>query len=275
MSTPIGGGRPPVETYEDVLAEYPAQVQSVETAPVRDAIAEAQAAGFIEYQIRAEELAGQCDPLRATGIFLDSLGQDRDTFRLPLEGDAAYRARTFAAKHVVTFDAIIAEVASIIAGYTTTAPRLFENLDGWFVHNSDPSVWDSFVGAPPNYPDRDYTTVPEYEPQGAVPFSDALGRGLVLVIPSLDHADDLINYVIDGDEETSFFVSDGTSAHVHFLCMGIDRNEPSTVLNYCGTCEHHQGSRDPVVDAHRLARAARRLRRRAETRRNYGETVPH
>jgi len=210
MSDPIGGGTLPVTSGADVLAEYPQSIREVSPAPVRDSLCEAQAVGFQEYQRRAEEIAGHCNPLKAEGFYLDSFAYDHEVYRTPEESDTDLRARIFKRPPVVTPDAILDAVSEVISPYTTVEPRLYEAIDGWFVQDGT-ATWSSHVGAPPEYPDREYSADPRYAPPGAVPFAAGSERLFIVRIPELSQADDYISF------EGSLFVGDGTSTVVNFF----------------------------------------------------------
>src|SRR5436190_1114871 len=106
-------GRLPVRRAADVLAVLPAFVRASDTAPVRDAIS----AGLAEILKRHQEIAGyaagQSDILRATGIYLDGLCEDRGVYRQAGEDDEALRARALTLPELVTPEAILAVANAI------------------------------------------------------------------------------------------------------------------------------------------------------------------
>lgn len=204
----LSGGEVPVSGPEDVLAEFSTPQRNAETAPVRDAFCEAFSDAFVEYQNEAADAAAQCDPLRATGDYLLDIAEERDTPVGRGETDEEIRARIFETPSIVTPDAIIEAVNAILARVSTktcTASEL--NLDGWFVNNGS-SVWHSFVGANPEYPDRYYEDLPQQLPGGAVP-SSGLPRSFFLRIPTLEGASNQFTWVTN-DATNMSFVGDGS-----------------------------------------------------------------
>lgn len=186
--TSLAGGDLPVSEAADVLAEFPRPQRNPESAPVRDAFAEAFAAGFIEYQSKAEEVAAQTDPLRATGIHLQARAAERGVVPGRSESESSLRARIFATPDIVTPESISDAVDAIIAPLTCHVCEL--NLDGWFVPaNGGTSDWCSFVGSEPNYPDRYYDDVTNGLPGGAVP-SNGLPRSFHVRIPVVGTEDE-------------------------------------------------------------------------------------
>lgn len=189
----------PVTDEADVLAEFAAPQKNPDTAIVRDSIASAYAEGFIEYQNLAERAAGQSDPMRATGLYLRDYAAEREVVPAPGESEVSIRARLFQAPRIVTPDAIKAIIDEVIAPRTCHVSEL--DLDGWFLHaSSTTSVWESFVGAEPNYPDRYYTDIPGSYPGGAVPTNN-LPRSFHVRIPALQAQD--LDFAFIGD---AFFV---------------------------------------------------------------------
>lgn len=216
--TSLGGGDLPVSSPSDVLAELPETHRRVEVAPVRDAFCEGFAEGFYDYQDFAEHSAAQCDPARATGDYLESLALEREIVKFPGETDVALRARMFAIPDIVSPQAIVDVVNALLAPYSDGECQFIElELDGYFVHDGDPgNIWDSFVGAPPRYPDRYY----EYDasenegfylennlPGGAIPSRGYL-RSFVLRLPDLSDNDIAVTYIIE-PEDASYELDDG------------------------------------------------------------------
>lgn len=192
-SSTLAGGDLPVSDATDVLAEFRRPHRNSDVAPVRDAFAEAFAAGHVEYQCVAERAAGRCDPLRATGEFLRSKAAEYDVVPAVGESNVSIRERMFSAPLIVTPDAIESAINDIITPRTCTVSEL--ELDGWFVHaSSDVSVWDSFVGADPEYPDRLYDVFPGQLPGGAVP-ATGKPRRFHVRLPVLDAANENFAFV--------------------------------------------------------------------------------
>ncbi len=184
-----------VDSAADILIEFPAPQKNPEVAPVRDAIAAAFAEGFIEYQDVSERAAGESDPLRATGNYLRGHAEERQIVPVIGESEPSIRSRLFASPLIVTPDAIVATINEVISPLECKISEL--DLDGWFIHASgDGAVWDSFVGAEPNYPDRYYDEMPELRVGGCVP-SNNLPRSFHVRIPALQAQDEAYSYIGD------------------------------------------------------------------------------
>lgn len=227
LPLPVGGssllgGDLPVSDASDVLAELPYEYQQPGDAPIRDAICEAFAEGFAEYQRLAETSAMQCDPLRATGSSLTSVGEEDGIPRADGEPDETYRDRLLASPEIVTPQAIYDTIVDILEHYTTALPCVFEPaLDGWFA--SAGNLDSGFIGADPSYLERYY---PDDEPVNGLVFDgsspggtwvgDGSPRMFVVRIPALEGSDDDIAFVFSGaypvtsSEKNVFFVGDGT-----------------------------------------------------------------
>ncbi len=194
------GSEIPVSSVEDVLIEFPVPQKNPETAPNRDAIASAYAEGFIEYQNAAERAAAQSDPLRATGNYLKGYAEEHQVVPTPGETESSLRARLFASPLIVTPEAIESVINEIIAPLECKISEL--DMDGWFIHSAADSIWDSFVGADPNYPDRYYDDQPGMSVGGAVP-SNNLPRSFHIRIPALQAQDEAYDYIGD-----TYFIGD-------------------------------------------------------------------
>ena len=179
----------------DVVQEFGQPQKNPETAPVRDAIAAAYAEGFNKYEEAAEYAAAQSDPLRATGIYLKGYAEEHGIIPGVGETEESVRARLFASPSIVTPDAIETAINEIIAPLECKISEL--DLDGWFIHAEGPSVWESFVGAEPNYPDRYYDDQPGLRVGGCVP-SNNLPRSFHVRIPALNAQDEVFDYIGDG-----------------------------------------------------------------------------
>jgi len=190
----------PVKTTADVLAAYPEEVRRVpsEDAPVRDAIVEAQTTLFLEHQSASAYAAQQADPTRATGEYLEGHADDRTIKRQAAEDDEALRARMFATPDIVTPEAILAIVNTILAPFTAVECQYLESVgDRWFAQDGS-ATWHSFIGAGPDYPDRYYEQRPQSDPGGAWAFADSHGRYFVLRVPELDSLEGGHFFAFDG-----------------------------------------------------------------------------
>lgn len=222
------GGDLPVASTADVLAAYPARVRDVETAPVRDAIVEAQTELFQAYQGAADYAAAQSDPTRATGVYLDGFTGDVGIYRQDEEEDEALRARLFAPPSIVSPDAIKAAVDAILAGYTAKRCYLYESIaDRTYVNARADTAWKLYVGSrgqtmSPDYPDRRYALRERSEPGGPIVFNrTATGRYFILRVPNLDAFDDQAAYVTDrassAREDDRFYGFDRGSATSSYM----------------------------------------------------------
>jgi hypothetical protein len=197
-----GAGPRPFRTRDDVLAQLDDLLKgnSDTLAPIRDALVDALTALLFQLQFRSEYAIAQADLLRATEQYLTSVGgDDRMVPQAPGEGDEAYRARLLATPSTVTEEAITLGVNIILAPFTTTQCQLIDNiLDRWYVSTGLPDAgFHSFIGAPPEYPDRLYSgqeasnggvSRANSDPGGARVFqSDNIrqGRAFTLLLPDL------------------------------------------------------------------------------------------
>lgn len=228
LPAPLDGGELPVTSSTDVAKAEPYFVRRATVAPVRDAFRAGLVALFAWYQRAASYAAAQVDILRATGLYLDGLGRDFDVFRQDGEGHEAYRARILAGEDVVTPAAILAAVNATLAPYTTIEAQYAESImDRWFVEDGT-ATWSSHVWSRngdrvPYYPDRLYEEQSaenggyvreQSAPMGALPFSDDVGRHLVVRIPDLAAVDENVAYAFSDAGGTvatyGLFVGDGT-----------------------------------------------------------------
>src|SRR5579883_2421506 len=97
-----------VSDSSDVLAVLPSFVRASDSAPVRDAIAAGLAAILRRHQELAGYASAQSDLLRATGLYLQGLCEDRGVFAQPGERDEDLRARALTTPDLVTPEAILA-----------------------------------------------------------------------------------------------------------------------------------------------------------------------
>jgi len=225
----------------------------VPSAPVRDAIIEAETDLFLAYQAGAAYAAAQSDPTRATGMYLDGFLNEVELFRQPNETDEPARTRYFSggfADGVVTPLAILATVNAILAPYTTHLSELSDSvLDRWYVQQTDsadadltwdpasssyvPAVWHSFVGdgitdMDPDYPDRRYTLRQQPYPGGARTWNDEFGREFLLRVPDISASDAYAAYVADGTSTVvARYVYDGaqTNGDAAFVFQGLSDSD--------------------------------------------------
>lgn len=182
--TPLNGGDLPVSESSEVLKEFSSIHRRPETAPVRDALVDGFTEGFLEYQRASSYAAAQSNPMLATGEYLLSFADEREVVPGVDESEESIRNRLFQAPSIVTPDAIVDGINAILAPYTSETATWCElELDGVFVHDGT-SVWDSFVGTDPNYPDRYYADQTDLTPSGYVP-SSGYPRSFVIRIPEL------------------------------------------------------------------------------------------
>jgi hypothetical protein len=222
----------PVACLADVSAEWAAELQDPQVAPIRDAIQAGQTAMLLEYQRRARYAAAQSDPLRATGEYLAEIGgYERGIYPQPNDTDASYRVRINASRGVVDPNDVIAAANAVLAPYTSISCRYAERSDGLFLNAGD-ATWSSHVfaqgdGGPnaiPNYPDRAYMgsvaaglkSMPNRRPPGAMPNGDSYGRWFLLRCPDIGAIDSTVAAIFDGaqivQDVGGFFVGSGTSA---------------------------------------------------------------
>jgi hypothetical protein len=209
----LSGGDLPVSSVDDVLGIWPSSLKTPDPAPIRDAVLAAIAAMFagqgyaLGYQDLAAYCAAQSDVLRATGIYLDGLFEDRDIRRQVGETDADYRTRGLAFQVVVTTDAIVAAVNSILAPASDKECQVFDaTLDRAFLFSTDMPRPFSAPGVQPQYLDRLYhedlavngVARDNAEPGGMWVFSDAIGRYFVVRIPDLAPIDALLQLCYSG-----------------------------------------------------------------------------
>lgn len=222
--TTLAGGDLPVSDGSDILKELPDDVRRPEVAAIRDAFCDAFAEGFVEYQSRVELAAAQVDPLRATGIYLRDIAEQRGVVPFPGEAEASIRARLFAAPEIITPNAIYDRVNAIIAPYTPKTCSVFEpDLDGMFVCDGTADfgfIGGTFngvvgIGSDPIHLDRLYPDdaiangvfIPGSGPGYAIP-SKGYPRDFVVRIPALEDADNNFAFISDVDEGA--FFTDGT-----------------------------------------------------------------
>lgn len=212
----IAGGDLPVTTGADVRAALSAELQAPTVAPVRDALTNGFAAGFLEYQDRATRAAAMVDPLKATGDYLRQIAEERGVVPTRGESEVSIRARLFSSPLIVTPDAIYTVVSSLLAPYTSKPVTLFEpDIDGWFISATGTPNWGFTGTSAPSHLDRLYpgdaltngAFILGSSPGGAIA---AIGysRNFCIRIPRLDAAD--TNFAFVSDADSGVFVTDGT-----------------------------------------------------------------
>ena len=226
-----GAGPRIVSSSDDVAKRLPDGLSAPASDPVRDLLVDALAALAQEYEAASDHAVAQSDIARAVQQYLAALAGDRGAGKARGEGDEAVRARSIGQQACVTETAIIAGVNAILSLVTTTECQLVDGaLDGWFIHdgtdgNGGPPQWHSFVGGPPNYPDRltsddsannGGAARPNSAVGGARVFKDAIGRLLLLRLPDVGFQlrDAAVVFEEGTEATTGFFVGDGTTTPV-------------------------------------------------------------
>lgn len=215
------GGDLPVSSVDDVLAVFADEQREPEVAPVRDAVAEAEAEMFLAYQQRADYAAAQCDPTRATGIYLAGHAADRGIFKQADEGDEELRSRIFTVPAVVSLSAILGAANAILATYTTREAKIFESVVDRLYLGDGTTTWHSFltdgtVDVDPQYQDRRYELRDGVGPGGGWVFGDHYGRYFILRVPDLSGITSALSFAYDGNQEAEsgvgLFLNDGSDA---------------------------------------------------------------
>lgn len=219
-----GSGEVYVKGLSDVAKLYPKEWKQEADAPVRDAIGTGLTVALQELQVAVGYSAAQSDPLRATDRYLLGLAEDRGFVPAPNEAQEAFRARISDTPGLVTYDAILALVTDLLAPYTPIAPRLFDSVEDRYFVTDGAGAYHSFVGAPPDYPDRLYpqhaavndgVTLTQSHPPGAWVFGDCVGRYFVVIVPDFSPRDVALSLPYAGTGfSDSFFVGDGTGSSV-------------------------------------------------------------
>ena len=234
---PLNTGDQVVNVQADIAGEWSQDIQAPEVAPVRDAIQAGQLALMLAYQSAANYAAAQSDPLRATGEYLDEIGEERSVRRQLGELDPSYSGRVNAIPAVVTPSAIVAAANAVLAPYTAISCTYSERSDGCFLGQGDTN-WSAHLfvtqaaRSTPYYPDRLYPGTVEFffstptgllpiaarRPQGAQLNADTYGRLFELRAPDISGIDSVVAALFDGTEsdptEGLFLglTADGTSA---------------------------------------------------------------
>lgn len=200
----LDGGALAVGSVADVAAEWSQDLmQDVPVAPKRDAIQAGELNALLAYQRLARYAAAQSDPLRATDVYLDEIGGEHSIFRAQGDTDVTYRQRIVAGFPTVDPVDIIAVANAALAPYTNISCRYAERSDGLFLSNPATTTWsahlfhlagapDGGAGATPNYPDRQYTLIPNRRPFGAMLFESEYGRIFVLRVPDISGIDNVV-----------------------------------------------------------------------------------
>lgn len=258
---PIQGGDLPAR--EDAVQSLVPVERRSDAAPVQNDLLAAEVAAWREHERHAEEAAGQCSPLTATGTWLESLGAERKVFRQDGESQEAYRDRIYAPPELISPRAILDAVSAAIAPYTDVLPRLSESiLDGWYV-GDDTATWSSHVysvhgpSRSPHYPDRLYPDDAaengghfrlQSEPDGAVPM-DGHGRMFTIRIPDLG-SQSLDTFVTSSDD--GWLIEDGTAAwSSHVWDSGLGASTAYAVaINTVAALRAHSIRWVLIVDPH-------------------------
>lgn len=216
-----GSGEVYVKGPDDVLKLLPGDWKREPDAPVRDAIVAGLTALLQELQAAAGYSAAQADPLRATDRYLTGLADDRGFVPAPGEAQEAFRNRLSDTPALVSYDAVVALVSGLLVSHSAVLPRVFDSvLDRWFVTDGT-GAYHSYVGAPPDYPDRLYphhaaindgVVLPQSHPTGAWVFGDCIGRYFVVIVPDISPRDSDIALPFNGTVfDGAFYIGDGSS----------------------------------------------------------------
>lgn len=198
----IDSGDLPVASTADITAVWSEDVMQVEVAPIRDAIIAGQLAALLAYQRASRYAAAQSDRLRATGEYLDEIGEEQSINRASSnEDDTTYRSRVNTPKNTVDPNDIIAAANEILAPFTPISARYYEHSDGVFASNPATTTWSSHAFQPtdggpnatPNYPDRYYALLPNRRPSGQVAFLSSYGRQFTLRVPEISLIDTTVS----------------------------------------------------------------------------------
>ncbi len=197
-------GSVPVSSDEDVLALFPQFMRGSDEAPVRDAIVAAIRVIMMTYQDASSYAAAQSDVLTATGPALRSKLAERGVEQQDGEDEETYRARGLGFQAVVTPEAIVAAVNSLIAPLTCT--YLEPSLDRIFLSDGT-GAWHTFIGVAPSYPDRYYPddaaanggiVRPSIDPGAGYMFTENTGRSFVIRVQDLSALDETIQLIYNG-----------------------------------------------------------------------------
>lgn len=208
-----------MSSVDDVLAVHADEQREPETAPVRDAIADAETEMFLAYQQRADYAAAQCDPTRATGIYLAGHAADRGIFKQDGEGDEELRDRVFTVPAVVTLGAILGAANAVLANYTTREAKIFESVVDRLYVGDGTTTWHAFLAdgtadVDPQYQDRRYDLRDGVGPGGGWVFGNHYGRYFILRVPDLSGITAAMPFAYDGDQSPDdglgLFVNDGS-----------------------------------------------------------------
>lgn len=206
-----------VRSAGEVRRFLPAAFRKAKDAPVRELLLGALVAMAREWQRRSSYAIEQSAVATATDQYLDGLVGDYGLARAQDESDQALRRRAMAVPEQVSPKALLGAINAVMGPHSSVPVRMLEpTLDGWFVHGGA-ATWHSFVGAPPDYPDRLYAPGSgggllrdHSEPHGAIPHWDPVGRELLLLMPSFDPegAATFVSDSASAPEETQFFVGE-------------------------------------------------------------------
>lgn len=215
-----GSGEVYVKETGDVSKLLPGEWRTA-NAPARDAIVAALTATLQELQASVGYSAAQSDPLRATERYLRGLAEDRGFSPAPGEEEETFRNRLSDTPEMVSYDAIVSLASEIIAPHSAILPRVFDaTLDRCFITDGS-GAYHSYVGAPPDYPDRLYPhhaavndgiSLPQSHPTGAWLFGDCIGRYFVIITPDISPRDADLALPYDGTvSDGALYLGDGSS----------------------------------------------------------------
>jgi hypothetical protein len=220
----------PVNDVSDVLAILPSFLKPDDPAAVRDGILAGLTALCLSSQEWAQYAAAQADVLRATGVYQDVIGAEREVLRNGA-ADETYRANQLEPPAVVTAVAIVAAANAILAPFTSVQAVYCEDPDDReyvFDDGQGVGAGPSYNGAPqayvyddgsvplsPDYLDRFYASegfengglaIPNREPGDSRFFDDDVGRLFLLRVPDVSSIDAQDSPVYAEDQPNDFYV---------------------------------------------------------------------
>jgi|ERR1041385_1173079 hypothetical protein len=235
---PLGGGDLPVSDESDVLSILPAFIKQTDPAPVRDAIIAALTAMMLKYQELSSESAAYSDVLRSLETALAGLGEDRGVYQTDDESNESLRARILGIPNIVTPNAIMAAVNTILSPYTTIKAKYAESIqDRWYVGDGTTGwhsyIWGSAQNRPPGYTDRLYIDLESVHnglyidnllPGGAQVYSDTYGRLFFIRIPDISGVDLLGSFSNSTDLGKRWYIATGGTG----VATGIRKSGTTT-----------------------------------------------
>lgn len=223
----LNGGDLPVSSGADVLSQMADTHRLPVTAPVRDALNEADACIHVAYQDEVASLIAQQDARTASGDALRKIASEHGITPAQNESDSALRLRIFGTIKVVAPQAIVDVVNALLAPYTTVQCQLVEpEMDGMFITDGTAAYDGAFINNPgsyssPSYPDRFYPDdaalnggfkLTNNDPMTAI-VANGKPRTFHLILPELSATDADFMFVIDDMSPTGategLFLFDG------------------------------------------------------------------